>query len=84
MDRDLKYNVIFLTSLKLFTTQVQDWVEKIAKIDYDEIAKLVSDFEDNKELFTGIGITEQMMSPKLVPKESLTSKNLSGKQKKLC
>ena len=45
-DKELKYNINFLTSLKLFSRQITDWITKIAKIDYDEIAKLVGELDE--------------------------------------
>ena len=49
MDKEIKYNICFLTSLRVFASQIREWIAKIAKIDYDEIAKLVTDFEELKE-----------------------------------
>ena len=49
-DKELKYNVNFLTSLKLFSRQITDWITKIAKIDYDKIAELVSEFDEANEI----------------------------------
>ena len=40
----------FLTSLKLVSKQITDWITKIAKIDYDKIAELVSEFDEANEI----------------------------------
>jgi len=44
--KELRKNITFLVRIRLFSSQVRDWVTKIAHRDFDAMAEMVSELDE--------------------------------------